>query len=178
MNGNIFSTLPLQSLVGVNMKIRAYNGKVIDFPRLETVQERIDFIVENVLEDKELAKYYNPMSDIAIKELDIDEHNKIADRWLGIKVVGKPDKQEHIKGFLDYLAGYILNAKDLSQKGNYREFYNLVYKDELNEVESKRFNELKKLVVYADMTKQGFNSSSILIRNVEFEKLMKIELKN
>ena len=159
------------------MKIKAFNGKVIDFPRLETAQDRIQYIIDNILEDKELALYYNPLSEVSLATLDDEEYRKIEDRWIGIKVVGKPDKQEHIKGFLDCLAGYILNAKDLSQKSNCREFYNLAYKSELNELEQKRLDELKKLVVYTDLTKQSFNNSTILIRNIQYEELIKSRIK-
>src|SRR5574343_258685 len=110
------------------MKVTTYDGKSISFPKLNTAIERIDFIINNILEDECLAKYYNPSSEISIKELNSSDYKEIEDRWLGIKVVGKPNKREHIKGFMDYLAGYILNAKDLSQKSNYREFYNLAYR--------------------------------------------------
>ena len=128
--------------------------------------------------DVELAKYYNPSSEISIKELNGNDYKEIEDRWLGIKIVGKPNKREHVKGFMDYLAGYILNAKDLSQKSNYREFYNLAYKQDLTFEETERLNEFKELIIYADITKQGFERSSILIRNCEFEQLMEDRLED
>ena len=158
------------------MKVTTYNGKAIQFPKLNTASERIDFIVDNILEHNEWSKYYNPMSDVALKELNQEDFLDIENRWLGIKVVGKKNKQEHIKSFLDYLAGYILNARDLSQKDNYREFYKLAYCNELTTEEQNRLKELKKIVIYADITKQSFDKSTILIRNIEFEELMKVRI--
>lgn len=155
------------------MKVALYDGRQIEFPHLETAKERIEFVIENILEDDELSEYYNPLSDIAINNLDEEDYKTIEDRWLGVKIVGRKDKREHVKSFLGIVASYLLNAKDLSQTSNYRDFYNLAYKEELTAEEKKRFKELKDRVVYADITKQSFSNSSILIRNIEFEGLMK-----
>lgn len=164
--------------MGEKVKVTTYDGKSISFPKLNTARERIDFIINNILEDELLAKYYNPSSEISIQGLNSNDYKEIEDRWLGIKIVGKPNKREHIKGFMDYLAGYILNAKDLSQKSNYKEFYNLAYKQDLTFEETERLNELKEKIIYADITKQGIDKSSILIRNCDLEQLMKDRLED
>ena len=154
------------------MKVVTYNQQSIDFPKLNNTRDRLEFVIDRILEDEELAKYYNPLS-IHSKDLTNKQFEEIENRWLGIKVVGKPDKKEHIKGFLDYLTGYILNGRDLSHRFNIRRFYRLTYTSELNEEEAQEFNELKKQVIYADLTRQGLNDSVIFMRNFEIEDLLK-----
>lgn len=155
------------------MKAVAYNQQSINFPQLNTTQTRVDFINDNILEDVELAKYYNPIS-IHSKDLSKQEVEEVENRWLGIKVVGKPDKREHIKGFLDYLAGYILGAKDFSMKCDYRKFWKLAYNDEISDEDKAWFYDMKEnRVVYGDLTRQSLENSTLLIRNIEYENMLK-----
>lgn len=160
------------------MEIMLYGNKKLKLKgKLDTAQERIDAVNENILEDDFYSKYYNPMSNASLNELTRDEEDIVAERWLGIKVVGKPQKREQTKTTLNYLAGFILNAKNYSTKPLNQEFYNLAYREELNQTERIRLDEISKRVVYANLTKNSIGNSVILIRNIDFERLMKKRIK-
>ncbi len=108
----------------VNLKLYDYNADTnrgnIPLPRLFSFQERVDYIKKNIFEINRYNQYYTQSKN----------------RWLGIKVVNKPNKMENVKFTLDFIAGYLLNSREYTTHDDKKEYLELFEKDNIGELTS------------------------------------------
>ena len=171
-------------------KIRLYDGNYITLKKLHTLKERWQFVQENVFnkkinqEDSDLktyGDYYNVFND-KYNEKD-NEQKVLIDRWLGYKIVGKPEPQEHTKAMMNFLTTYLLNAKDYSCNKAINTYLKLNKKInnglELSDDETSEYNHIKGRIIFHKKNNKG--KDIIFYVNTEMEDLLKLriqELKN
>lgn len=97
-----------------------YNGERLMLPELDSFQERLKYLEENLFDIKEYQIYYG----FTYKDKEKGIYNRftkekskdIENRWLGVKKVGSKQLNETLKNTLDYLATYLLSCKDFDSK--------------------------------------------------------------
>lgn len=135
------------------MKLQlAYNNE-LELPNLPTFRGRVSYINNNIFNNEDymvneennkmtFEEYYNINS---LKGRSKIEEEQIKNRWLGVKRVGSPFKDESMKLTIDFITGYILSCKEHSVKHETHMFKLLKKKQIRDELNSEEFTELKKL---------------------------------
>jgi hypothetical protein len=104
------------------LSLRLYDGKNIWVKFYDTYQERLNFINKEIFSKSKYNNYYN----ITDPSLFQDNSNEISNRWLGIKIINRPNKNEHTKVILDFLSGYLAGSRDHSYKIIIKRYYELL----------------------------------------------------
>lgn len=135
------------------MKLQlAYNNE-LELPNLPTFRGRINYIKNNIFNNEDyivneesnkmtFEEYYNIGS---LKGRNKIEEELIRNRWLGVKRIGSPFKDESMKLTIDFVTGYILNCKEYSVKHEIHMFKLLKKKQIRGDLNSKELTELEKL---------------------------------
>lgn len=143
------------------MKLQLAYDNELELPNLPTHRGRVNYINKNMFDSKDLIfdeecgkkrmsfeEFYNIRSLETRSEI---EEKQIRDRWLGVKRVGSPNKDEHVKLTLDFIAGYILYCKEHSAKHEVHMYKLLKRKSSrksgLTESEEEEFKKIKRDVI-------------------------------
>lgn len=152
------------------LKLRLAYDNELELDNSLTHRGRITYIENNILNNKkyifnetnshyldEDGELYNQMTfeDFynlrSLSPRTEDEEKQIRDRWLGVKRVGSPYADESMKLTLDFVAGYILYAKDHSAKHQVHTFKILKKKElkgaELVDDEKEELGKLEKNII-------------------------------
>jgi len=100
--------LRLSTEVIIENENEKYEKNSLELPLFKTYEERIDYLEDKLFSNESANQYYGFDASKITKE----KYNDIVERWIGIKVMGKPHPMEHTKSILSYLAGYLSNARD------------------------------------------------------------------
>lgn len=157
------------------MSIVLYDKNKIDLPEFSKYQDRIDFVMDNILGASPYCYYYNPFNN-NISCISEREEDRLIDRWIGVKTVGKPDTDDSLKHFIDYLSGYILRADELDVKSARNEYITLSTKDNLTDDEKDKLKEINKYVLYEDINYYDTSRSVVFIQNKKAELSMEKRL--
>ncbi|MED4883886.1 hypothetical protein [Bacillus smithii] len=189
------------------MKLKLAYGKELPLPRNLNFTERIKYIEDNLLNNKEnifeeeitytdkqgkqrkkiisvtYEEFYNVLSpNISNKK----KMKQLKDRWLGVKREGLPYPNDLVKLNIDYLSSYLLFAKDFSVKPEIRRFKELK-RIELNKRknrvlttdEEKELDKLCKKVLYFKLKPKNSNRNDVVLyENKKYEKFIKHRIKN
>ncbi|MGG3987501.1 hypothetical protein [Bacillus smithii] len=189
------------------MKLKLAYGKELPLPRNLNFTERIKYIEDNLLNNKEnifeeeitytdkqgkqrkkiisvtYEEFYNVLSpNISNKK----KMKQLKDRWLGVKREGLPYPNDMVKLNIDYLSSYLLFAKDFSVKPEIRRFKELK-RIELNKrknrvlttAEEKELDKLYKKVLYFKLKPKNSNKNDVVLyENKRYEKFIKHRIKN
>lgn len=133
------------------------NQGLIRLERYSTFQERNEYIKGNIFKNEKYNSYYTD-----------------SDRWLGVKVVGKKNKDEHVKHALDFIANYLLNSKELSTHSLKKRYLQLLHLKSLegdsfaDEMEDE-LSVLEKSIVYRRPTNSfKISKNFIIVENKEY----------
>jgi len=156
------------------MYLILYNNTNMKLELFPTFNERVEYINENLFNNKEHETYYNICSRNFSNK---DQIKNIENRWLGIKVVNKPNKDEKLKATLNYIAGYLLGAKEYSINSKIRRYLELSRLSEPTKNELVELNSLKNNVLYCKNYKARDNRKDLIIMiNSHMEELLKYNL--
>jgi len=189
----------------LNLKL-AY-GKELPLPKNLNFEERIKYIEDNLLNNKEnifeeeitytdkqgkqrkktisvtYEEFYNVLSpNISNKK----KMKQLKDRWLGVKREGLPYPNDLVKLNIDYLSSYLLFARDFSVKTETRRFKELKRielnkrkKRVLTKDENRELDKLHKSVLYFKLKPKNSNKNDVVLyENKKYEKFIKHRAKN
>jgi hypothetical protein len=127
--------------------------------------ERLSFIDEKIFKNPIYSEFYNIKHNFRDKKQCEDMTN----RWIGIKNVGKPHKNEHLKFVLDAVNSFLVHAKDFSSQDRIEKFMTLVKnKNKLNHDEKIEFDNIKNEALYCNINKKNNIVLFLRNRNAEF----------
>lgn len=153
-------------------KIKLYDNKIIRLKNFETFEERLKYIQKKIFNKKKYNEYYN-ICNLKYRE-NSQKQKDIIKRWLGYKVVGKPEPQDHIKNILNYLGIYLLGAKDYSCNkaiNRYIKLKNLKKEDiRLSKKQTEEYKELKNRIIFHKKKSKG--KDIIFYLNLEMQQLL------
>lgn len=174
------------------MKLQlAYNNE-LELPSLNSYQERLDYVLENLFESEEeilsdefdeimsYKQFYNHFS----LEYRTEEHlEQIRGRWIGVKRVGSAHPDEHTKNTIDFVTTYTLLAGDLSVRRDVHEFKKLKRK-EVNQradrvftkEEEQELRELEQNVIHFNLVPNNHDEDLAFFYNKNFEDRLKSRL--
>jgi len=156
------------------MYLKLYNNTNMKLELFPTFNQRVEYINENLFNNKEHEIYYNICSRNFSNK---DQIKNIENRWLGIKVVNKPNKDEKLKATLNYIAGYLLGAKEYSINSKIRRYLELSRLSEPTKNELAELNILKGNVLYCKNYKARDNRKDFVIMiNSHMENLLRHNL--
>lgn len=128
---------------------------------LETFNDRVEYIEENVLNVDRYRVYYK----------------ECPSRWLGIKIVNRPAKMENVKFTLDYIAGYLLNTKEYSVHSKKKRYLELLEKSTSDNFDNElqhELDELKDNILYRRPSKSfKITKNFILMENKKYEQYLR-----
>lgn len=189
------------------MKLKLAYGKELPLPRNLNFTERIKYIEDNLLNNKEnifeeeitytdkkgkrrkkkisvtYEEFYNVLSpNISNKK----KMKQLKDRWLGVKREGLPYPNDLVKLTFDYLSSYLLFAKDFSVKAETRRFKELKRietnnrkKRVLTEIESKELDKLNDGILYFKLRSRNSNKKDVVLyENKKYEKFIKQRIRS
>lgn len=147
-----------------------YNEKtqhgLLKLKKYNTYQERLDFIQEHFFKNNKYKTYYSQSPAL----------------WLGVKLPNKPHKIEHVKTVLDYIATYLLSAKEHSthnKKKRYLELLELkANQDKLDSELYRELSHLSKEIIYHPPSKSfKMNRNLVFFENSNYKSFL-IKCKN
>lgn len=130
----------------------------LSLPRLITFEERLSYINENIFNVKKYDVYYT----------------QCPNRWLGIKIVNRPVKNENVKFTLDFVTGYLLNSKEHNAhhiKKRYLELLSLKSLDvDFTPELQNELSEIQKDIIYHKPSKSfAIGKNLVFIINKKYE---------
>lgn len=163
------------------MKFKLHNHKELNLPKKLAFDKRVDLIVNEILENPEHEFYYNKNS-LRLRDGQIQN---IVDRWLGVKRVNMPHKDETLKISFDILSTYLIYSNDYSAKDDIHIFVTLMnrskskrQKDLLtNDEESNLFNLKSDVIFYRIHPKSSNKESVVFFENKKYERFLNKRIK-
>lgn len=171
----------------------------LELPNLPTHRGRINYINRNIFDNQDsiynkdndtdkstsdmtFEKFYNIRS--TIPRSDTDEQ-QIRSRWLGVKRVGSPYKDESMKMTLDFIAGYIVYCKEYSVKHDIHTFKllkkrqaGITRQKELTEDELEELDRIEKNILAYRLFKGSSDKDDIVFYyNRPYENFLKRRVK-
>lgn len=172
------------------MKLRLAYENELELTNLPTFRGRVSFINSNIFNNKEnmlsekegkimsFEEFYNITSSVDRSEV---EEMQIKDRWLGIKRVGSPHKDESMKMTLDFIATYLLNSKEYSSRSDIHELKKLQKKkvsSSIDKAEAKELERLKKNTIFYKIGSRSSDEEDIVFYfNKGYEDMLKRRVK-
>lgn len=168
------------------MKLQLAYENILELPNLPTFRERVAYVNSNIFDNKQymtenenekitFEDYYNKNS---LTERDELEWSQVVERWLGVKRVGSPYKDESVKLTIDFIAGYLLGSKDVSMKHEVHKYKVLQRKklqnEELSDIETKELKTLNKYIVAYSL----LGEELVFMFNDTYERQLKDTLKH
>jgi methyl-accepting chemotaxis protein len=144
------------------LKLKLYDSNdlidegILELTPFDSYKDRLEHINKNILRVERYVEYYNDK-----------------DRWLGIKLIGKPNKQENVKHTLDYLSGYLLYSKDFETRPLIIEYLELMKDDDRSKEEENRIKEIESLILYKrESNSCKISKNLIFILNQKYEEFI------
>jgi len=152
------------------MYLRLYDNTSMKLELFPTFNKRVEYINENLFNNVLHETYYNICSRNFKNKNQIEN---IENRWLGIKVVNKPNKDEKLKATLNYIAGYLLGEKEYPINIKIRRYLELSRLSDPTQNELVELNSLKNNVLYCKSQKFRDNRKDFIIMiNSHMENLL------
>lgn len=182
----------------IHLKLKLAYENELELPSFNKYEERVNFINDNIfnneqsmfnksdkqVKNKDLTfeKFYNIRS---LNRRTDQEEEQVRERWLGVKRVGSPFKDESVKLLMDFLSGYLLFCKDYSARHEIHRFKELKKRHTSNyesrQLDSEELKELQaieeNIVYYKFYPNSSDEDDVVLYHNKEFESFLQKRIK-
>lgn len=171
------------------MKLKLAYDNELELSNLPTFKGRVSYIKHNIFNNGDyltnrkcgknytFKEFYNISSPEGRTEI---EEEQIVDRWLGVKRVGSPFKDESMKLTMDFVTTYLLSSKDNSVRSEVHEFKVLKNKEvnnSINEGEMKTLEKLNKNIIFQNVKSNISEEETVFYFNKKFENTLKRRFK-
>lgn len=171
------------------MKLQLAYDNELELTNLPTYRGRVSYINNNIFNNSDyifnesensskrkmtFEEFYNIRSLHPRNEV---EEKQIRSRWLGVKRVGSPHKDEHFKLTFDFIAGYLLYCKEYSARHNIHMYKLLKRKDGKEPILTEEKRELDRLEKNVISFRDGSDGGVVFYFNQPFENFLKRRLK-